>query len=47
MKPKSIVSDGGDGSRYYDVHKLLHMEHHLAIPAYKMNGAPLPVLHEK
>ncbi len=39
------LADGGDGGRYYDVHKLSNMRHELTILAYEMNGQPLPVLH--
>lgn len=39
------LADGGDGGRYYDVHKVSNMHHHLSILAYEMNGAALPVLH--
>ncbi|MGA9867220.1 MAG: molybdopterin-dependent oxidoreductase [Acetobacteraceae bacterium] len=38
-------ADGGDGGRYYDVHKIDNMRHELTILAYEMNGAPLGVLH--
>jgi len=38
-------ADGGDGGRYYDVHKIGNMRHELTILAYEMNGAPLGVLH--
>lgn len=39
------IADGGDGGRYYDVHKLSNMLHELTILAYDMNGEPLSVLH--
>lgn len=39
------LADGGDGGRYYDVHKLSNMRHDLSILAYEMNDATLPVLH--
>lgn len=39
------LADGGDGGRYYDVHKVSNMHHALTILAYEMNSAPLPVLH--
>jgi sulfoxide reductase catalytic subunit YedY len=39
------LADGGDGGRYYDVHKLSNMRHDLTILAYDMNGASLSVLH--
>jgi hypothetical protein len=35
----------GEGGRYYDAHKIEHMQHHLTILAYEMNGEPLNVLH--
>lgn len=38
-------ADGGDGGRYYDVHKLSNMRHALTILAYEMNGAAVSVLH--
>jgi methionine sulfoxide reductase catalytic subunit len=38
-------ADGGDGGRYYDVHKIENMRHALTILAYEMNGAPVSVLH--
>ncbi|MBF6571518.1 MAG: molybdopterin-dependent oxidoreductase [Candidatus Binataceae bacterium] len=38
-------AEGGEGGRYYDVHKLENMRHHLTILAYEMNGAPVSVLH--
>ncbi|HEY5301047.1 MAG TPA: molybdopterin-dependent oxidoreductase [Acetobacteraceae bacterium] len=38
-------ADGGDGGRYYDVHKISNMRHELTILAYEMNGALLGVLH--
>jgi methionine sulfoxide reductase catalytic subunit len=34
-----------EGGRYYDVHKLENMRHHLTILAYEMNGAPVSILH--
>ena len=39
------LADGGDGGRYYDVHKLSNMRHRLSLLAYEMNGALLSVLH--
>ena len=39
------LADGGDGGRYYDVHKISNMRHDLTILAYEMNGAPVSVLH--
>ena len=38
-------ADGSDGGRYYDVHKMVNMQHELTILAYEMNGAPLSILH--
>lgn len=38
-------ADGGDGGRYYDVHKLGNMLHEQTILAYEMNGVPVSVLH--
>jgi sulfoxide reductase catalytic subunit YedY len=37
--------EGGEGGRYYDVHKIHNMEHELTILAYEMNGSPLTILH--
>jgi len=39
------LADGGDGGRYYDVHKMHNMRHQLTILAYEMNGGPVSVLH--
>jgi DMSO/TMAO reductase YedYZ molybdopterin-dependent catalytic subunit/thiosulfate reductase cytochrome b subunit len=39
------LADGADGGRYYDVHPLENMVHHLTILAYEMNGEPVSVLH--
>ncbi len=39
------LADGGDGGRYYDVHKMHNMRHDLTILAYEMNGQPVSVLH--
>lgn len=36
---------GEDEGLYYDVHKLAHMKHKLAMLAYEMNGESLPKLH--
>lgn len=38
-------SDGSEGGRYYDVHRLENMRHSLTILAYEMNGKPVSVLH--
>lgn len=38
-------AEGGEGGRYYDVHKLSNMRHQLTILAYEMNGVPVSVLH--
>jgi sulfoxide reductase catalytic subunit YedY len=38
-------AEGSEGGRYYDVHKLSNMRHHLTILAYEMNGRPVSVLH--
>ena len=38
-------AEGMEGGRYYDVHKLENMRHHLTILAYEMNGAPVSILH--
>jgi len=40
-----VLADGGDGGRYYDVHKMHNMRHELTILAYEMNGHPVSVLH--
>ncbi len=39
------LAEGAHGGRYYDVHKIGNMRHHLTILAYEMNGKPLSVLH--
>ncbi|MBO9198146.1 molybdopterin-dependent oxidoreductase [Rhizobium sp. 16-449-1b] len=39
------IAEGGDGGRYYDVHKMDNMRHELTILAYAMNDTPLTVLH--
>ena len=39
------LADGGEGGRYYDVHKISNMRHALTILAYDMNGEPVSVLH--
>ncbi len=39
------LADGGDGGRYYDVHKMHNMRHDLTILAYEMNDQPVSVLH--
>jgi len=36
---------GGEGGRYYDAHDITHMQHHLTLLAYEMNGEPLNELH--
>lgn len=36
---------GGEGGRYYDAHDITHMQHHLTMLAYEMNGEPLNELH--
>ncbi|HJU11412.1 MAG TPA: molybdopterin-dependent oxidoreductase [Candidatus Binataceae bacterium] len=38
-------AEGSEGGRYYDVHEMQNMRHHLTILAYEMNGAPVSVLH--
>ncbi|MGH7916395.1 MAG: molybdopterin-dependent oxidoreductase [Candidatus Binataceae bacterium] len=38
-------ADGSEGGRYYDVHKIENMRHHLTMLAYEMNGAPVSVLY--
>jgi methionine sulfoxide reductase catalytic subunit len=38
-------AEGGAGGRYYDVHRLVNMAHHLTLLAYEMNGEPVSVLH--
>ena len=38
-------AQGGDGGRYYDVHRLSQLRHALTILAYDMNGEPVSVLH--
>jgi thiosulfate reductase cytochrome b subunit len=37
--------EGGEGGRYYDVHRIHNMRHELSLLAYEMNGEPLTVLH--
>ena len=39
------LADGGDGGRYYDVHKMNNMRHALTILAYEMNGEAVSVIH--
>ena len=39
------LADGGDGGRYYDVHRMVNMRHALTMLATDMNGAPVSVLH--
>jgi DMSO/TMAO reductase YedYZ molybdopterin-dependent catalytic subunit len=39
------LAEGGEGGRYYDVHRLENMAHHLTLLAYEMNGEPVSVLH--
>ncbi len=39
------LADGGEGGRYYDVHRISNMRHALTLLAYDMNGAPVSVLH--
>jgi DMSO/TMAO reductase YedYZ molybdopterin-dependent catalytic subunit len=38
-------AQGGEGGRYYDVHRIENMGHELTIVAYEMNGATLSFLH--
>lgn len=38
-------ADGPEGGRYYDAHKVSHMQHPLTLLAYQMNGEPLNELH--
>jgi DMSO/TMAO reductase YedYZ molybdopterin-dependent catalytic subunit/thiosulfate reductase cytochrome b subunit len=38
-------AEGAEGGRYYDVHTIDNMRHHLTILAYEMSGKPLSVLH--
>ncbi|MFE4423658.1 molybdopterin-dependent oxidoreductase [Streptomyces sp. NPDC056817] len=38
-------ASGSEGGVYYDAHKIEHMQHHLTILAYEMNGEPLNELH--
>jgi DMSO/TMAO reductase YedYZ molybdopterin-dependent catalytic subunit len=38
-------ADGAEGGRYYDAHKISHMQHPLTLLAYEMNGEPLNELH--
>jgi methionine sulfoxide reductase catalytic subunit len=38
-------SEGLEGGRYYDVHRIQNMRHGLSLLAYEMNGQPLSVLH--
>jgi sulfoxide reductase catalytic subunit YedY len=39
------LADGGDGGRYYDVHRMVNMRHDLTLLAIDMNGEPVSVLH--
>ena len=39
------LADGGEGGRYYDVHKMTNMRHRMTILACEMNGEPVSVLH--
>lgn len=39
------LASGAEGGVYYDAHKIEHMQHHLTILAYEMNGEPLNELH--
>jgi sulfoxide reductase catalytic subunit YedY len=39
------LAGGNEGGRYYDVHRLENMSHHLTLLAYEMNGEPVSVLH--
>ena len=39
------LADGGEGGRYYDVHRIVNMRHALTMLAIDMNGAPVSVLH--
>jgi DMSO/TMAO reductase YedYZ molybdopterin-dependent catalytic subunit/thiosulfate reductase cytochrome b subunit len=51
VKPKPGVthvvfysfSEGAEGGRYYDVHRIHNMRHQLSLLAYEMNGQPLTV----
>jgi methionine sulfoxide reductase catalytic subunit len=36
---------GDEEGRYYDAHDITHMQHHLTLLAYEMNGEPLNELH--
>jgi thiosulfate reductase cytochrome b subunit len=38
-------AEGAEGGRYYDAHKIGHMQHPLTLLAYEMNGEPLNELH--
>jgi len=39
------LADGGEGGRYYDVHRMVNMRHALTMLAIDMNGGPVSVLH--
>jgi DMSO/TMAO reductase YedYZ molybdopterin-dependent catalytic subunit len=43
--PGGYDAESEEGGRYYDAHKLEHMQHQLTILAYEMNGEPLNELH--
>jgi hypothetical protein len=51
VKPKAkyvvfySFAEGGEGGRYYDVHRIHNMRHELSLLAYEMNGQPLTVLY--
>jgi DMSO/TMAO reductase YedYZ molybdopterin-dependent catalytic subunit len=35
------LAEGGEGGRYYDVHRMVNMRHALTMLAINMNGAPV------
>jgi DMSO/TMAO reductase YedYZ molybdopterin-dependent catalytic subunit len=39
------LTEGGEGGRNYDVHRMVNMRHALTMLAVDMNGAPVSVLH--